>query len=1847
MKRLMKNVFLLMLVGFIGFSPHLAKSVVAKSTKNSTSAQMKAFNFGDCKSNGSFQKYLNSSKDENGFKISNFATKFNFSSKKLVCKDSNGKKITIDLSERCGDANGAPHRYYFWLKSNKLKSPNSIYWRTEYFMGTQLRIKEGKGVDSYGKPIEKGTYNAKETINNVRAIRVDRLEAVAKSGTFFSSVGKALSANGAKYENCLYVIDIKDWYKENSKNNNGYTGNIYLQSITKIYNPNGTKRTENMSTLAAWWDAATKNSFAASGKQTYYQHYNQWIKLDRKVPHTTIFHRIQADAKEPIYGNKKNPVVGTIDTHGKRKETTYTNKNQIKANSGFSMNNIKTYTDASGEKWYLKGVQITNQKYEGAKEEDCYSFYILDSVNSTKSPQITGTSNATTNYSKKNGSGKKKNTVAGQKNVCAHGTVVVSDNKKQFHLNSSVMEPIGGVGVYSGEYVKDKHSWSYLADYMGQIMFKATNDITHVYLVYAKNSPSLTFNATYWTVKDGKYQCSDSSKVTNLGTVDRDKLKKALGGKWYGTLSKSKFSKFINSSWGTQKNSVSGSDDYAYTLKKYRVHYYSSKVGKDGKQKETTTEWMDLTDSVWDGKNGGADAVGKEALKKLKEASIADADFSKGVTVDLGYYQPLAPSKMKVYLKKFNDSSGSVSMSEVECSAVPNVSTGGEKVYDRLSGSVSCIRPTAGAGYSTPGAPSFSVPGGYHVTKGVSLTKQYVVEGDVGGYLGAKSDCVTLENTHVSESANAGGLKFNAGYSGRIAVAVYEVHYEQDPPSNPPPGWTPPKYGHYEVRYHLATAIGGKIPDKSSSEWIDAGFRESSVYTTHGAKVKVDIPGSVNGGNIYPAYNTSSSTSHCPSGFNGSVTITWGSYDTTSVRLDVYYVIKKNITHGSPESSEKKEIFTWDDTDGNGEKSSLGSPSKTVPDGNPVLQGVIEGDNVPELYEVVSDPTIGSDGEIMLPNGTNTNGTYKPNTLKNRANCTSYLTRGQVTKHTNTWKIPVTFVKSYGLKGANTSIVTKEDTITVNVVWFSLEKLEILKPDGAIIYNYAYSEGAADTRTPNKNLHTILTFNGGEWDWGQAENGKAHCTAKDIDDIVFNLKAEARSSAPSESDIKKECSEYLAKHMKEFITGHFDVGSDILVFNTPSWQSNEDDNSSDKGGYDVDLSHLDKEVEVVEDGLDLPDEEIKTEEPDGVESDNVIFKEDTYAFEVSSALFSSGSGMTSEIDLTDDADDAKSEYSAKLTFKNLSSFRLEDLRILAPSLSCRNDLFSNSGIEIQKKKLNTGSDGAEPAADSSLVISYTPVRAIGYGKADRYYKTDNINKVVLHTPISIKVSVKKAEDHLIQNTTEHPGYGRVVPLGTPFTLGLDYVGDFTGVYGTVDTEKYTLEDGTAYMRFEYESWVKHPDGSVDYHPKDETYKLKDVEKCVFYAAYWAEEGNLPIHVTVECLNTYENGTSGGVLPKGDCIAGAANVSRDYYCAMNEVFTDLNGRLFGLRQYDVADYPTLQNVFRQGDSYKKSGKTIVSGNKNFLGIDVDKDGLFPDSAAVFPIVDGDSIDGVSYGAYKTGYVVRYNITTIASLTNQSDNLIIEPAFYWVKNGIGEQEKRAVKLYYNENVNGKNSTLVEVGGKADRENWHQFCIGDLASDVNLGCLVDTSKAQKYEEPKDLIQKVEDAWTYSGVRLPASASVCEGDLYRDVLKIASDGTELGIPGSVSWEQVNRCLQTWYGEYYLPDDLHVRLADADADRQFAEDGKTGYDFKEEYWCNDGYLVVNFDIRTIKAGEEHLSYDGTVLDPNHLDMWKMEESCKSKMGDWFQKFVFNEGDFIVYDLKTSMSRDYRSGGTH
>ena len=797
------------------------------------------------------------------------------------------------------------------------------------------------------------------------------------------------------------------------------------------------------------------------------------------------------------------------------------------------------------------------------------------------------------------------------------------------------------------------------------------------------------------------------------------------------------------------------------------------------------------------------------------------------------------------------------------------------------------------------------------------------------------------------------------------------------------------------------------------------------------------------------------------------------------------------------------------------------SPASTDGESIPVLQGDVQGDSVQELYEVLRDPTIGADGEIMLPNGTKQGG-YVPNTLKTESSCTSYLTRGKVTKIKATTEIPVTFHKLYAVAGEGQAKSLRKMTystkVKVETIYFRLDKLEIMMPNGSWMYNYAFNEGGLDGRTPSRDYYEQMQFNGGDWGWGKyyshEENGESQFICNLGKEIVYNLGASAVTKEPNAKLLESEASDHLKKRLMGDIIKKFEVESDTLTFKPPAWNASHE-TGSDVGGsnfsgvyeqeIDDDPSNNNGEepVEEATGGFDL-DGEDKEEGTGGereVPEDDIIIDKLSYAFRVDCPLLTTSQNFKSEVN--PNYKQSGSAYESSLTYGILSNYGLEDLRILAPGSSNRLDLFSKDGIQIQQKKLNTGANGGEPSPDSKLVISYTPILLFKLSDCDRFYSCENVNKVTLHTPIAVNVEINRFAEDLVQNTTVHDGNGKPIVLGSPFTLAYDYVGDFSGVYGTVDTKKYALEPDTAYMCFEYESWVKHPDGSIDYHPAWEEYKLRDVKDCTFYAAYWAPEGNQEVRMTVEALNTYESGTSGGILPKKDAREQDANVSRDNYCASSNVATDITGRLFGLRQYDVADYPALQNVFRVGDTYKKTGKVIVSGEKDFLGQ--------PSSgAAVFPVVDNDSIDGISYDAYKTGYVVRYNVTTISSLTDQDDTMMIEPIFYWVKRGVGVQEKRPVKLYYDENVNGRNSKLVEVGSETDMSNWKQICIGDRENDVNLECLVDTSRAQGYGEPKDLIQKVEDEWCYCALsvhschwRLLAAFSVCVLPWHGDIIR------------------------------------------------------------------------------------------------------------------------------------------------
>lgn len=144
----------------------------------------------------------------------------------------------------------------------------------------------------------------------------------------------------------------------------------------------------------------------------------------------------------------------------------------------------------------------------------------------------------------------------------------------------------------------------------------------------------------------------------------------------------------------------------------------------------------------------------------------------------------------------------------------------------------------------------------------------------------------------------------------------------------------------------------------------------------------------------------------------------------------------------------------------------------------------------------------------------------------------------------------------------------------------------------------------------------------------------------------------------------------------------------------------------------------------------------------------------------------------------------------------------------------------------------------------------------------------------------------------------------------------------------------------------------------------------------------------------------------------------------------------------------------------------------------------------------------------------------------------------------------------------------------------------------------------------------------------------------------------------GKDYWDLHRQSMQTWFGMYWIPNQLFVvdDVFEADADG----DGVTEtYDNLDDYInakgyieTNDpifkktGYLVVNFQIYTKNNGEWHLAYKG-----GNTDMWDVEDQVDTvQVGDpdLPRKPLINikvrHGDVAIIDLTRSIMDGYTTG---
>lgn len=154
-----------------------------------------------------------------------------------------------------------------------------------------------------------------------------------------------------------------------------------------------------------------------------------------------------------------------------------------------------------------------------------------------------------------------------------------------------------------------------------------------------------------------------------------------------------------------------------------------------------------------------------------------------------------------------------------------------------------------------------------------------------------------------------------------------------------------------------------------------------------------------------------------------------------------------------------------------------------------------------------------------------------------------------------------------------------------------------------------------------------------------------------------------------------------------------------------------------------------------------------------------------------------------------------------------------------------------------------------------------------------------------------------------------------------------------------------------------------------------------------------------------------------------------------------------------------------------------------------------------------------------------------------------------------------------------------------------------------------------------------------------------------YADEIKLSKylriyTGKTDKLPESVKKEKALKSEQRWYGEYRLPDKTYVVDKDIDL-REYAKKNN-GIDFEEEIFKKDGYILINFEIKTKKdtnsKGDE-LKYNSKLCNMFKVEGFEKTKTCYRKEGS--KLFNFEYGDIIFFNPNRRMSEDYNSYGTH
>lgn len=305
---------------------------------------------------------------------------------------------------------------------------------------------------------------------------------------------------------------------------------------------------------------------------------------------------------------------------------------------------------------------------------------------------------------------------------------------------------------------------------------------------------------------------------------------------------------------------------------------------------------------------------------------------------------------------------------------------------------------------------------------------------------------------------------------------------------------------------------------------------------------------------------------------------------------------------------------------------------------------------------------------------------------------------------------------------------------------------------------------------------------------------------------------------------------------------------------------------------------------------------------------------------------------------------------------------------------------------------------------------------------------------------------------------------------------------------------------------------------------------------------------------------------------------------------------------------------------------------------------------------------------NHGYLQAGDTIGFSMKTIANLWHEGDSIEIFPTFRWYDGGGTLHDD--IQLYYWDDTSDKLIRAGSPEDLHELEVWEDdggVNAFDFAAAKLQGSFFDADYYDSTEQANNAVistdenrytgnyhdvdllytfawhnRYCEDEWTFAQFINQQSLSHCPGRIrinskmrtltgkYEELLmNIGRERNDLLKYEHLTEKQAEKMrysMQTWYGFYKIPKYLFICDADTFEKKGAVDrdgDGVVDYldylagtggkiDENASFWLNTddlpwGWLILNFDIRTYKDGEGHLTYFG-----GSKDMWQVQGAKKS-----------------------------------